>query len=280
MQLRLIFTFMIAVQIVHGQTVSYYGHRGCRGLLPENSIPAFHKALVLGADGIELDVVVNKDKQLVVSHEPYFKKEFCSDSTGSSITDEGKYNTYLMTQNEIQKFDCGSKGNAGYPEQQALATTKPLLKEVFEQVNLKGKTLLLEVKSETKEYGISQPAPKEFARLVYKEAQQLSKEVKVYFMSFDPRILEELFAIDSTIKTVYLTYSPVKNARNLLKEISIKPDVFGMFYPTISKREVSFLAKKGIQTFAWTVNEQEISQKLILKGVKGIITDYPDRVHK
>jgi glycerophosphoryl diester phosphodiesterase len=280
MKFHLLFSVLIATHLAHGQAVSYYGHRGCRGLLPENSIPAFQKALELGAYGIELDVVVNKDKQLVVSHEPYFKKEFCSDSTGSAITDEGKYNTYLMTQNEIQKFDCGSKGNSGYPEQQALATTKPLLKEVFEQVNLKGKTLLLEVKSETKEYGISQPSPKEFAQLVYEEAQQLSKEIKVYFMSFDPRILEELFAIDSTIKTVYLTYSPVKNARKLLKEISIKPNVLGMFYPTISKREVSYLAKWDIQTFAWTVNEQRVSQKLILKGVQGIITDYPDRVHK
>jgi glycerophosphoryl diester phosphodiesterase len=270
----------MATNCVHGQIISYYGHRGCRGLLPENSIPAFQKALELGADGIELDVVVNKDKQLVVSHEPYFKKEFCSDSTGSSITDEGKYNTYHLTQNEIRKFDCGSKGNTGYPEQKALATTKPLLREVFEHVNLEGKTLLLEVKSETREYGISQPEPKEFAQLVYKEAQQLSREVKVYFMSFDPRILEELNALDSTIKAVYLTYSPLKNARKLLKEISIKPDVLGMFYPTISKREVAYLKKCDISTFAWTVNEQEISQKLILKGVKGIITDYPDRVHK
>jgi len=185
--------------------VNYYGHRGCRGLLPENSIPAFQKALELGADGIELDVVVNKDKQLVVSHEPYFKKEFCSDSTGNEIQNEQRYNTFLMTHNEIRKFDCGAKGNPGYPEQKRLPVTKPLLQEVFEQVNLAGKTLLLEVKSETKEYGISQPNPKEFAQLVFSEAKKLSANVKIYYMSFDPKILEELYALDTTIKTVYLT---------------------------------------------------------------------------
>ena len=261
------------------QSASFYGHRGCRGLLPENSLPAFQKALELGADGIELDVVVNKDKQLVVSHEPYFKKEFCIDSTGNQINDEKKYNTYLLTQDDIRKFDCGSKGNAGYPEQKATSVSKPLLQEVFKQVNMQGKTLLLEVKSEVKEYGISQPSPKEFAQLVYAEAKQLPKDVTLYYMSFDPKILEELYAIDPSIQTVYLTYSPVKHARKLLKEIAIKPNVLGMFYPTISKSEVSYLGKLNIQTFAWTVNDAGTAQKLLIKGVKGIITDYPDRVH-
>jgi len=261
------------------QDVHYYGHRGCRGLLPENSIAAFQKALELGADGIELDVVVNKDKQLVVSHEPYFKKEFCSDSSGNEIQNEQRYNTFLMTQNDIRKFDCGAKGNPGYPEQKRLSVTKPLLQEVFEQVNLAGKTLLLEVKSESKEYGISQPYPKEFAQLVFSEAKKLAANVKIYYMSFDPKILEEIYALDSTIQTVYLTYSPVKSARKFLREIQIKPTVLGMFYPTISKRDVRLLSKRNIPTFAWTVNKQEDSKRLRLKGVTGIITDYPDRVH-
>ena len=271
------FIFVLLVNFGYSQ-VNYYGHRGCRGLLPENSIPAFQKALELGADGIELDVVVNKDKQLVVSHEPYFKKDFCSDSSGNEITDEQKYNTFLMSQNDIRKFDCGSHGNPGYLEQKGLPVSKPLLQEVFEQVNLKGKTLLLEVKSEEKEYGISQPKPKEFAKLVYTEAKKLPSDVKLYYMSFDPKILEELYALDSTILTVYLTYSPFKSSRKFLREIHITPTVLGMYYPTISKKKVLQLKNKGISTFAWTVNESQLSNQLINKGVVGIITDYPDRV--
>jgi glycerophosphoryl diester phosphodiesterase len=61
--------------------VLFFGHRGCRGLLPENSIQSFQKAIELGVDGIELDVVVNKERQLVISHEPYFKASFCVDSS-------------------------------------------------------------------------------------------------------------------------------------------------------------------------------------------------------
>jgi glycerophosphoryl diester phosphodiesterase len=273
------FIFVLLVNFGYSQ-VNYYGHRGCRGILPENSIPAFQKALEMGADGIELDVVVNKDEQLVVSHEPYFKKEFCSDSTGNEIKNEQRYNTFLMTQNEIRKFDCGAKGNPGFPEQKRLPVTKPLLQEVFEQVNLAGKTLLLEVKSEAKEYSISQPHPKEFAQLVFSEAKKISANVKIYYMSFDPKILEELYALDTTIQTVYLTYSPFKSVRTFLREIQITPTVLGMFYPTISKRNVHRLANRNIQTFAWTVNKEDVSEDLLVKGVTGIITDYPDRVRK
>ena len=82
--------------------VLFFGHRGCRGLLPENSIVSFKKAIKLGVDGIELDVVVNKDKQLVISHEPYFQSSFCLDSNGMAIENEKQWNIYEMTQNEIQ----------------------------------------------------------------------------------------------------------------------------------------------------------------------------------
>jgi glycerophosphoryl diester phosphodiesterase len=257
-----------------------FGHRGCRGLLPENTIPAFQRALELNVDGIELDVVVNKDKQLVVSHEPYFKKEFCLDSTGNEIKNEREFNIYTLSQQEIRKFDCGSRGNSGYPEQKGFPVSKPLLQEVFEQLNLKDKILLLEVKSEEKEYGVSQPMPKEFAQLVLNETKKMPSDVVTYFMSFDAQLLQELYRLDNSIKTVYLTYSPLKSARQLLNEIGLKPNILGMFYPTISKREIHFLKKKSISVFAWTVNSMETAKKLISKGVTGIITDYPDKIHK
>jgi glycerophosphoryl diester phosphodiesterase len=263
---------------VFAQEVNYFGHRGCRGILPENSIESFKKAIELGVDGVELDVVVNKDGQLVISHEPYFKSEFCLDSTGNNITAEKLYNIYHLSQEEILKFDCGSIGNPKFPNQKKIKTSKPLLQEFFSEVDLKGKTLLLEVKSEKKEYGISQPEPTDFAKLVIKETAPFQTNSHILFMSFDAQILEEIHKIDPQLNLIYLTYKPAKSAKSFLKEISFNPYGLGMYYPTISKRKVHQLKKKGIYTFAWTVNDNQLSNKLINKGVNGIITDYPDRV--
>ena len=96
-------------------TIMVIGHRGCRGVLPENTIVGFQRAIEDGADGIEWDVVVNADGQLVISHEPYFHNNFCLDPKGNTIQDESLYNIYRMTQAEIEGFDCGSKFHKNFP---------------------------------------------------------------------------------------------------------------------------------------------------------------------
>ena len=265
---------------VSAQEVNYFGHRGCRGILPENSIESFKKAIELGVDGIELDVVVNKDGQLVISHEPYFQSEFCLDSTGNNISDEKSYNIYQLSQEEIRKFDCGSIGNPKFQNQEKIKTSKPLLQEFFSEVNLSGKTLLLEVKSEKKEYGISQPEPTDFAKLVIKETAPFQTNSRILFMSFDAQILEEIHKIEPQLNLIYLTYKPAKSAKSFLKEISFTPCGLGMYYPTISKRKVLQLKNKGISTFAWTVNDRKMKNKLINYGVSGIITDFPNIICK
>jgi len=89
------------------------GHRGARGLKPENTIEAFITALDLGVTTIEMDLAVTKDKQLVVSHEPWMSAEICTAPAGNSFTtrEEKKYNIYQMTYAEVKQFDCGMKGN-------------------------------------------------------------------------------------------------------------------------------------------------------------------------
>ena len=108
-----------------------FGHRGCRGILPENSIIGFQKAINLGVDGIEFDVAVNKDKQIVISHAPYMEQKYCLLPDGRKIKREKEFNLFLMTQMEIEKFDCGSKFHWNFPKQKKLKTHKPLLQEYF-----------------------------------------------------------------------------------------------------------------------------------------------------
>lgn len=259
-------------------TIQYFGHRGFRGLYPENTIEGFNQALALGIDGIEWDVVVNKDKQLVVSHDPFFESKFCLMPDGSEIVNEKSINMYEMTQAEIETYDCGLKPHPNFPEQLKFAAHKPLLHEVFAQVDLSKTIILFEVKSSPENDGIYQPAPKEYAELIQKEIADFAYKQNIIFMSFDARILEEIHLMMPAYKCVYLTYLPLKSASAFLKDLTFKPYALGMFYPTIKRSKTRKLKKEGIKAFAWTVNDQKISQKLIRRGVEGIITDYPDRV--
>ena len=90
-----------------------FGHRGCRGIYPENTIEGFKKAISLGVDGIELDIVVNKNKELIISHESYIDTNYCL--TGN--LGDKKLNIYKMNITEIQEIDCGSKLVKGFPNQ-------------------------------------------------------------------------------------------------------------------------------------------------------------------
>jgi len=272
--LTLLALFQLAVMTAQTIKTPIYGHRGCRGNFPENTIIAFQEALKMGVDGIELDVVVNGEKQLVVSHEPYFKKEFCLNAERKPIEDEKVYNIFKMKQSEISWFDCGSIGNPKFPEQKKIAAYKPLLSDFFKEVDLKDKVLLFEIKSEKEEYGISQPHPKEFVDLILAETKDFKQQENLIFMCFDPEILEELHRRKVPNKLVYLTYKPM-SAKQLLKEISFKPYALGMFYATASKAAINYAHAQDVKVFTWTVNETKTGKKLIKRGVDGLITDYP-----
>jgi len=101
----------------HAQDFDLEGHRGARGLMPENSIPGFIKALDLGVTTLEMDVVISKDSMVVVSHESYFNSSICLDPDGNEIPkkDEKVHNIYRMDYSEILDYDCGSKFNSQFP---------------------------------------------------------------------------------------------------------------------------------------------------------------------
>ena len=260
------------------KSVSYFGHRGCRGLYPENTIVGFQKAIDLGVDGVEWDVVVNKDKQLVVSHDPFFEEAFCLMPDGTEITEEKKNNIYQMTQNQIEAFDCGSKFHKRFPEQQKVKETKPLLKKVLETIDFSKTTILFEIKSnDNLDF---YPTPQEYVEIILQEIKDFKYKENIIFMSFDARILEKIHQKAPNYRLVYLTESPLRSTTKFVSKFTFKPFAIGIFYPLISKKNVKSLKKVGIQTFAWTVNNPEDCEKLINKGVNGIITDYPNLIRK
>ncbi len=102
--------------------IQIHGHRGCRGLFPENTIPAFEYAVELGVDAIELDVVITGDSKVLVSHEPWFSHQYCLGPFGVEITEDNEksFNIYKMTYDQIKQFDCCSRYQSRFPRQKNL----------------------------------------------------------------------------------------------------------------------------------------------------------------
>ena len=131
-KIKLFIIFVILSSCKKEINFDLQGHRGYRGLYPENSIQGFIKSLEIGVNTLELDVIISGDNKVVVSHEPWMSYHICLDSIGNKISDDKKkYNLYEMDYNDIRKFDCGIIGNEQFPEQNKISTFKPHLSSVL-----------------------------------------------------------------------------------------------------------------------------------------------------
>lgn len=264
------------------------GHRGARGLMPENTIPAFLKALDLGVDTLELDTVVSKDGKLVISHEPFFSSEISLDAKGEPIPPEKQtdYNIFRMNYAEIKLFDVGSLGNKRFPEQQKIKTYKPLLAEVFAETQkyirknkLKPVMYNIETKSTAEGDDIYNPTPAVFARLLYDEIIKNKMRKFVTVQSFDARTLQEFKKFPVKMPLVLLVENKDGIEKNIEK-LGFTPDVYSPNYLLVDELTVKFCRAKGIKIIPWTVNEINDLERMKKFGLDGIITDYPNRAVK
>lgn len=267
------------------RTFDIEGHRGCRGLMPENSLPAFLKALELGVDTLELDVVVSRDNLLVVSHDPYFSSEITLDATGQPIPadKEREYNLFKMDYAEIRRYDVGSLGNKRFPDQVKLKTYKPLLSEVFKETQryikdhkLRAVRYNIETKSTPAGDNIYQPAPAVFAKLLYDEILKNHLEKSVMIQSFDVRTLQEFKKFSVNLPLVLLVENRDSVQKNL-ERLGFKPDVYSPHFSLVDEPLVTHCHENGIKVIPWTVNEVSDMENLKRLGLDGIISDYPDR---
>jgi glycerophosphoryl diester phosphodiesterase len=274
------------------------GHRGARGLRPENTIPAFLTALDYGVTTLELDVVITKDKQVVVSHEPWMYHGICLTPEGKVIAekDEKKYNIYQLTYEEVKKFDCGSIGNARFPEQQKMKISKPLLRDVIVAAEnyIKSYTRYevdynIEIKSEKELYGKHQPMPEEFSDLVIGLIDEYLPLDRVVIQSFDFRVLQYIHEKYPQIRVAALVENE-KSAEENLKELGFVPSIYSPYFELLNNEVVKGLKSKTVSStekkprkmrvIPWTVNEEKDMLALKGMGVDGFITDYPNRAAK
>ena len=270
---------------------NWQGHRGCRGLMPENTIPAFLKALEIGVNTLELDVVISKDLQVVVSHDPYFHPDFSLAPDGNAIPKNQKIVLYQLPYDEIKRYDVGSKGNGNFPQQQNLKAYKPLLQEVIEaaeafriQHQIPLFLYNIEIKSNESEYDKTQPPVALFSDLVYKEIINLLPANRIVIQSFDFNILR--YWKEQIQRGIYQKVplaALVSNLRGIhknLEALGFVPDIYSPYYQLLNSEKVRLLHFQGIKVIPWTVNTTAEMQKLKAMGVDGIITDYPNRIPK
>lgn len=261
------------------------GHRGARGLKPENTIPAFITALDYGVTTIELDVVITKDRQVIVSHEPWISPEICikSDSTPVTKAESKAFNIYQMDYLQVQGFDCGSRGNEKFPEQEKMVTRKPLLKDVIAAVenHIKNNSAYevdynIEIKSAKADDNKFHPTPEVFSDLVCQVINQYLPLERVVIQSFDFRVLKYWKKKYPTVRLAALVEN--KNSVEFnLKELGFSPSIYSPYFKLINQQNIADLQKKKIRVIPWTVNESEDMKKMKSWGVDGIITDYPNR---
>jgi len=258
------------------------GHRGARGIMPENSLEGFQKAIDLGVNTRELDVVVSKDSMIVVSHEAYMNPEICQDPKGDKVIDQSAYNLYEMTYEEIKNFDCGSLSHPDFPEQKSLKTYKPLLTDVIRMTtqNLREKgrrvSLNIELKSSPETDGIYHPEPKVFVDLVLNTIkQELIPLNKINLQSFDERIIRYVIDNYPRISTAYLVEDG--NFYDNLVTLGKTPKIYSPNYKTLDTLDVKQAHDSGVKVIPWTVNSIAEMKTLLEMGVDGIITDFPNK---
>lgn len=252
--------------------------------MPENTIPAMKKALDLGVQTLELDVVISKDKQVVVSHDPYMAADISLKLDGTPVTaeEQKKINLYQLTYAEIKKFDVGSKPHPQFKEQQKFRAYKPLLAELIDSVDAYAKAkgmpspmFNIEIKSSPQTDGVYHPAPDEFVKLVMDVCQKKDLAKRYNVQSFDARPLQLLHKQYPDVVLAYLTANTKTPAENLAT-LGFTPYAYSPYYKSVTSETVKACHEQGMVIIPWTVNTKAEIESLVALGVDGIITDYPN----
>jgi len=244
------------------------GHRGWRGKYPENSLLGFEQLALSNIQAVELDIVVSKDNELIISHEPWFDSQYC-------LSDK-KSNLYQLSLEEIQAVDCGSKIDDRFPKQVKTKTVKPTFKALIDLWSSLGVKpfIALEVKSEAHLYGNFQSFPDAFADLLIDFEKKYLKGYNYFVQSFDPYFLKVYHEKYPETKTGLLVENKLSVEENL-SLLGYTPDFYNPEHILLSPELIEKLKAKNIDTYTWTVNTPNDFNKIKDLDLAGIITDYP-----
>ena len=278
------------------------GHRGTRGLAPENTLVAFQRALALGVTTLETDLAVTRDGALVISHDPVLNPDLVRGPDGKWLPSKGPP-IHSLTLEQVRTYDVGRTNPASaygkqYPEQQPADGQRfPTLKEVFALGAGNKVRFAIETKI-TPASGSDTPDPVTFAKLVVDAIREAGMTGRVEVLSFDWRTLVEVKKLAPEIRTVCITQSTPNfdNATNstwtagleLSRHDGSVPklvraagcNTWSSFFRNLTPATIAEGQSLGLTVLPWTVNDPVDMARLIDWKVDGLITDYPDRARK
>ena len=260
------------------------GHRGARGLMPENTIMAMKKAIDLGITTLEMDTHVTKDGEVVVTHDDYLSPAFMLDANGKELPpgDAKKYPVYQMTYAQLKSFDLGSKPYPAFPQQEKIKTFIPRLEELIDSVQLyiaqSGKKQLfynIETKCGPEGDGVLNPDPETFVKLLMGVLEKKGITPFVVIQSFDKRTLQVLNKKYPEVRTSYLVAN-TKSFEENMADLGFSPFILSPYYKMVNAELVRKCHDQEIKVIPWTVNSAKEIQELKDLKVDGIISDYPN----
>ena len=261
------------------------GHRGTRGLMPENVIPAMYKAIDHGVNTVEVDVVISKDRKVVISHDVYFHPDITTTPDGRHLDsrEAQQHQLYTMTYDSIRKYDVGLKPHKDFPQQQKIPAYKPLLDELIDSTDAyarkSGKNIIynIELKTNSAYDGKKQPPVEETVDLVMQVVNNKNIAGRCYLQSFDFRPLQILHKKYPHITTAVLISDKDKRTfEQQLADLGYTPEMYSPHYSIVTAELVNKCHQRNIKLIPWTVNTLEEMKKQKTIGVDGIITDYPN----
>lgn len=302
---RLLLRWTFAVLLGCAATVApafdLQGHRGARGLLPENTLAGFARTLEIGVTTLELDIAVTADGVPVISHDPHLNPALTRDAQGRWLQGQGPL-IRSLTLAQLQAYDVGRLDPASaygrdYPEQAARDGERlPTLAALFELVKSRGADQVrfaIETKIHPSRPNES-PGVNEFVDAILAVVRAHGLQQRVRLISFDWRTLKRVRELEPAIETTCITVEGPQgsNTRSPPMMTGLRRDSFASVAhmakavgcaawspnaDSLDADRVRQARSLGLQVLPWTVNDPAAMQRLIGWGVDGLITDYPDR---
>jgi len=280
------------------------GHRGARGLFPENTLPGFLGALAVGVTSLELDVAVTREGVPVVVHDPALDPDLTRDADGAWLEGTGPL-VIGLTLDDLHRFDVGRPRPNGatartFPRQQPCDGARvPTLAAVFAATAAAGVRIHAELKTDPRNPGLTVP-PARMAEMVLAAARAVGAGSRLAVCSFDWRGLAWLRRHRPALPLCWLTDAETEADAALWWDL---PGVAGSTpravaaaaaagdgvawapvwapdFVGLSAEQVAEANALGLRVMPWTVNAPADMARLIGWGVAGLCTDRPDLAHR
>jgi glycerophosphoryl diester phosphodiesterase len=307
--MRILCSVALATCVGHAAAFDIQGHRGARGLAPENTLRAFEVGLQHGVTTLELDIAITRDGVLVIHHDLALNPAIARDAHGRWL-EQPSAPIHTMTFDELQRYDVGRlkpghRYSASHPDQvPADGTRIPRLSDLFDMVKKGGHDKVrfaIETKLDPRQPEATL-GPEPFAKAVVDEIRKAGMAGRAQILSFDWRTLQVVQRIAPEIPTVYLSaqrpfldniaasapepsawtagfkYADHNSVPRMIKVAG--GSYWSVYFGDADAAKVKEAQSLGLKVLVWTVNDAPTMERMLELGVDGLITDRPDIARK